>query len=1013
VTLTQAETNLARVVETDDTGSYGASLLPVGTWRITAHADGFSTAIRENVRLELDRTVRIDLDLTVSPIAESLDVEASASRIQTDSSSLGVIVDRHLATNLPLNGRNLLPLTLLAPGVAPQAPGSTLSAHGGAINVNGAREESNNFLLDGIDNNDQLLNRYVIGPSVEAIREFDIQTSNASAEFGRSGGAQVNVAIRSGSNAFHGAVYEYLRNARLDARNYFDDPAREVPQLQRNEFGGTLGGPILRDRVFFFGAYEGLRLRQAITRLGRVPTVAERLGDFSSSDLNGDGAVDSLDLLRDPLTGNLFPGNRIPAARLDPIGVAVVGLFPEPNRADEVQNIISSPVARLDADQFHVRVDMTPGTRFSAFARYSYSRADRFDPFGPILNTTNLPGFGARIDTRAHAGALAATWLASSSVVNQFRIGFNRFEDASLQENIARDIAGELGIPGLSRDPRTFGVPAINVAGYDAISEASELPLVRDDSTLHVADTLSIRDGRTTWKVGGDLRDVSADVYFGLLSRGIFIFAPVYTGNALADLLLGLPTATIRSRIEGDGPRFRTHALSLFTQADFVAHPSLTLNLGIRYEYSSPSIDANDNGAVFDFDTNSVVRLGSGGVPRGASHPDRNDFAPRIGFAWRVPSLDETVVRGGYGIYYDVTVLNGKFTTSFNPPYFALEQFVTDFQVPLVRPLTLSDPFSSGALAQGAFSPFSIDRNLRNAYVQQWNLTVERELPFDNVVSVSYVGSKGTKLLRRRNANQPLPGTDPDVAARRPLPQFGDITVVESASNSSYHALQVRAERRLGGGLSYLGAYTWSKSLDDTSGLVATAGDGSYGQDHRNLSAERAPSSFDVRHRASIGVVWELPFEGAFGGWQVTGLVTLQSGRPFTPQLSFDNSGAGTNALAGITDRPDLIGDPSIDDPGPDGWFDPAAFAVPTPGTFGSAGRNILTGPPFRSVDLGVAKTVSLAESARFEMRAEVFNLFNSPNFGLPNRFVDQPAAGTISTAGAARQVQLGLRLAF
>jgi hypothetical protein len=1018
ITIVNIKTNQTRNVVTNDEGQYNFTLLPVGEYRVAVEASGFKRSARERVLLEINQTVRADFGLEVGAVTENVVITTDTPLVQSETATVGTVIDNRKVSDLPLNGRDFLQLNLLVPGIIPGAEGSQLATQGGAINANGARDQSNNFLLDGVDNNDLAINQYVVAPSIDAIQEFQLQSSTYSAEFGRSGGAQINVAIKSGTNAFHGTAFEFFRNAALDAKNFFDASDRKIPQFQRNQFGGTIGGPIRKDHTFFFFNYEGQRVRQAITRLAHVPTSLEKSGDFSRTDLNGDGVVDTNDVLLNPATGLPFPNNKIPKLNQDPIGAAIAQFFPNPNRSDAVQNLRSAPLLRNTTNQFTLRADHRLNARNTMFARYSYSNEDRFNPFDPLLDPTNIPGFGSFTRNRSHSLAVSLTHVFSPNLLNEFRFGFNRIDGAIAQENQGNDIVGRLAIPGLPRNPRDFGYPAVNVIGFDQLAEPANLPQDRRDNTFEFVDNLSFVHGQHSMKFGADIRNFRATIFLDLLSRGQFIFAPAFTGNSLGDLLLGLPVVTVNAEITGGDSALRATSYNFFGHDDFKVSRNLTLNLGLRYEYNQPPYDVNDRGSVFDFGKKRLVVLGTEGVSRSGIEADRNNFAPRFGFAWRVRGDEKTVVRGGYGLFYDVAYLNIAAGFAFNPPFLTVNQFFSD----PTNLLRLSNPFPNNALASGVVSPSTLDPHLRDAYMQQWSAGVQKEIKWNVVVEVNYVGSKGTKLLRQHNVNAPLPGLDPDINARRPIPQFGDIFLAESSASSRYRALQLRAEKRYSNGLSFLAAYTWSNSIDDDSAFFPTHGDLNLAQNPNDLKAERGPSNFDVRHRFSLSYIYELPFgrkrgflnhssglvNGLVGGWQLTGIVVLQSGQPFTPQLSIDNSGTGQ-----FTDRPNVFANPRTGQGGPTSWFDKSSFAIPAAGTYGNAGRNSLIGPSFQTVDAGLFKNFQITEQRQIQFRTEIFNLLNHPNFNLPVRFVDQPNAGQISSAKASRQIQFAMKLIF
>lgn len=1016
ITITNIRTNQIRVIETNAEGVYRAPLLPVGEYRVVAEATGFKRTVREKIALEINQTVRADFSLSVGQINEEVVITYQAPLAQSESATVGTVIDNKKVVELPLNGRSFLQLNLLVAGAVSGAEGSFLSTIGGAINVNGARETSNNFLLDGIDNNDLEVNQFVISPSIDAIQEFQLQSSTYSSEFGRSGGAQINIAIKSGANSFHGTAFEFLRNARLDAKNFFDPHEQKIPQFQRNQFGGTLGGPIRKDHTFFFFNYEGTRIRQAITRLARVPTVAEKGGDFSRTDLNGDGKVDANDALFNPVTGQPFPGNKIPLKDQDPIGAAIAKFFPDPNRSDPAQNFVSVPVLRDDLNHVNVRVDHRFSPQDTFFARYSFADEDLFNPFDPLSDPTNLPGFGTFWPTRTQSIALSYTHVFSAALINEFRSGYNRRRIGLFPQNQGNDVGGKLGIPGLPRDPRSFGFPEFNIIGFDKLAEPHGRPQDNRNNTYQVIDTLTPLRGEHALKFGADLRHYQTNVWS--LIRGVFIFAPAFTGNSLGDLLLGMPVVTVNFSITNDDFAFRTTAYNFFAQDDLKVSHDLTLNLGLRYEYNQPPVEIRDRGAIFDFGAKSLIRLGADGTPRSGFEPDYNDVAPRIGFAWQARGHEKTVLRGGYGVFYDLANMNTNFSVVGNPPFFQVNVFNSS----PASILRLNNPFPRNALAPGVVSPSTLDRHLRGSYLQHWSFNAQREVAPNLALDAGYVGSKGTKLIRTTNPNMALPGTDPNVNARRPTQQFGDIYQVEASAASIYHAFQLRVEKRFSEGLSFLAAYTWSKSIDDTSSQSSSRGDQNFAQNQNNLRAERGLSNFDVRHRFTVSYIYELPFgkekklfnqscrwvKTMVADWQLSGIVAMQNGQPFTPQVSIDNSGTGQ-----YRDRPNIVGNPQIDQPGPDGWFNTKAFAVSTPGAFGNAGRNILTGPSFRTIDFSVFKSLQFTERRRLQFRTEFFNLFNHPNFNLPRLFIDQPTAGKISTAKASRQIQFALKYIF
>ncbi|HYM12209.1 MAG TPA: carboxypeptidase-like regulatory domain-containing protein, partial [Bryobacterales bacterium] len=534
----QLETGLVRATESGAAGEYSFPLLPVGPYRITASHPGFQTASRE-LRLEVGRQLQVSLRLSLGVEKQGLVVLESTPLLEPQNAALGTVINRETLADLPLNSRDFLQLALLAAGSLPAAPGSELSRQNSSgLHVNGAREASNNFLLDGVDNNDLFINRIVVSPPLDAVREFRLHASDYPAEYGRSGGAQVNVLTRAGTNQFHGTLYEYLRNADLDARNFFDDPSRPIPQFQRSQFGGAGGGPMRKERDFFFLGYEGTRLRQAATKTARVPTAAEKAGDFSA---------DSQSII-DPFTQRPFPGNQIPASRLDPIGSALARYWPNPNRNDPAQNLVSAPVAPGRVDQAYGRLDHYFSDRDTAYVRYNFSHDRSLAPFNE--GVTNVPGFGSFIIDRGQNLAVSETHVASAATILEGRFGFNRLRRDVLQQNHGNDIGTQLGIPGLPRNPRDFGFPSIVVSGYDSLADNTALPIIRTDNTFHAQASVTHLRGRHTLKAGGEYRRFSADGVNDLFGRGQFSFLGTFTRNPVADLLLGLPTLTLSTKID-------------------------------------------------------------------------------------------------------------------------------------------------------------------------------------------------------------------------------------------------------------------------------------------------------------------------------------------------------------------------------------------------------------------------------------------------------------------------------
>ncbi len=1015
IELVQEETGRTRTSITGGRGEFVFSLLPPGPYRLVLEQRSTNRKYVSRVVLLVNQDLRVALAFTAAPTTETVEVVESLTPLKKDGASLGAVVDNPQVVGLPLDGRNFLELSLLVAGAVPAAPGSAGSVRGDfAFNINGAREDANNFLLDGVYNVDPKLNAMAVRPPVDGVREFELLTNAYDASFGRSAGAQVNVVLKSGSNQFHGTVYHFLRNQVFDARNYFAPASEPDPRYQRNQGGFALGGPIRRDRTFFFGDYEGTRLREAITRLGNVPTAEERRGDFSAGRF-GQPLI--------PGTTQLFPGGQIPAQFLHPVGRRIADLYPLPNRASATQNFVSSPILRDRNDHVDFRIDHLIGDRLRLSGRYSLGDRTLFEPFSAVT-LVQVPGYGNHLERRGQNAMLGLNQVVSSSLVHDFRIAFNRVAGQVRHENAGRSVNQSVGMPELSTNPRAHGLSFITITGYSPLGDEYNNPQQSVTNVFQVLDTASWARGSHLVKFGFDVRVAQQNGFRDVQSRGFLNFSsqiPI-TRVALADLLLGLPALTGGARLDNH-QHLRTESYNLFVNDSYRIGTRLTLSAGVRYEYNSPPVDRFDRANLFDVGTGQLVRVGTAGMPRSGYGPDRNNLAPRVGLAWTLGRAGRTVLRSGYGVYYDQAPLAPGEALYFNAPYFDLNFY---FSLPGL-PLTLANPFPASFPFPLPKAAFGFDSQLRTAYAQHWNVIWQQELGRNRAIEIGYVGSKGTKLLSTRDFNQPRP------SARQPNPRlnprFDEISLQGSMAASNYHALQATFQQRLVWGGSALAGYTWGKSIDNASGIFASAGDPNYPQDSANLRAERARSNFDVRHRFSLGTSWELPFgkgktwwstpglgQHLLGGWQADAILLLQTGRPFTVALlpEFDNSNTGRANLGfGANDRPNLIGSARIDRPTPERWFNPAAFRVPAYGSFGNAGRNLLDGPGFQNLNMALRRSIALGERASLQLRGEVFNLFNHPNFGLPDNFVGSPSFGSIASAESPRRIQWGIKILF
>ena len=1016
IKLTNLATGETRSTSTGENGEYAILSLAPGSYQLEIEKPAFKKHTQQ-IELLVNQEPRLDVLLEVGgiqldPITSSFD-----ANLKRDTASLGTVIENRQLTGLPLDGRNFYELSLLVPGAVPPAPGSAGSVRGDfAFSVNGAREDANNFLLDGVYNIDPKLNTFGVRPSVEAIREFEMLTSTYDASFGRNPGAQINVILNSGSNDFHGSLFEFHRNAALDARNFFAPASEPKPKYIRNQFGGAIGGPIVRDRTFFFADYEGTRSREGITRITNVPTAAEREGDFSQS-LFG--------VPTNPFTGQPFDNGVIPPFFINPVGRAIAALYPLPNRNVPFQNFVSSPTQRDDNDSFDVRVDHGLTGKADLTFRYSFGDRDLFEPFTGA-SFSLVPGFGDSVKRRSQNAMGALTLVLTPNLVNETRVAFSRVAASVTQQ--ASVLNSDVGLPTISPRDRDLGLSFITVTGFSPLGDEGNNPQNSVTNVYQLLNNSSYVHGNHLIKFGLDFRFSQQNAFRDVESRGRLQFSPflTLTNNSLGDLLLGFPLLTSVARV--DNPQqIRTESYNFFINDSFRVTPRLTLVGGLRYEYNSPSVDKDDRATLYDVATRSLVPVGTNGVPRSGFEPDRNNFAPRVGFAWTIGDDQATVLRGGYGVYYDQSPLAPAEALYFNSPFFDNNIF---FSLPGL-PLTLNDPFPSFFPFPLPDSALAIQRDLRTGYMQHWNFNIERQIGDRTVLEVAYVGSKGTKLLTARDINQPQPSVlSPGLPiVPRPDPRFDDINLLESRANSNYNALQLRFQRRLSRSFTTLASYTWSKSIDDASNFFSSAGDPNFPQNSYNVAAERGRSNFDVAHRLSVSYSWALPFgkgrqylakngwvTAVLSGWETYGIISAQSGRPFTVALlsEIDNSGTGRSILGfGANDRPNVAGNPELSNRTTDQWFNTSAFAFPAPGTFGNAGRNIVDGPGFQNVNVSLMKNTALSERLNLQFRAEAFNLFNHPNFNLPDNFLGSPTFGRITSARDPRHIQFGLKLLF
>ena len=992
------ETGLQRAGTTTDDGTVWLVRLPAGTYTLSGLRDGFKTEVVRNVRLDAAARGRIALVFEPGAYTEEVAVEADASSLRIGTGAVGAVFDSETLLTLPVPEREVLEFATQAAGVAPPAPGSRLSTQGNTgINSAGAREASNNYLLDGLDNNDQFLNRLVINPSLDAVQEFSILQNTYDAEYGRSAGAQLNMVLKSGTRIVHGSLYEYFRDSAMDARSALAPAGLPKPERQRHQFGGTIGGPLWRPLSFYFISVEAINGREADTRLAHVPTVAERAGDFSASGIT----------VRDPFTGQPFAGNVIPAARLSAAGLAAANLYPAPNVQDPQTNFASSPLASRAAAQFTIKTDHHVWQGSPLMLRYSFSRDDRDQPFP--ARARNVPGFGISVLDQGHNAAGGLTKAFTARVFNELRVGVNALRRENLPQSVDGDRFAALGITGPPLSGTDRGYPTLVVPGFETLGDDPNLPVVRRTRTIHITDMLTLDRGRHHVKTGGELRHYRSDGYNHLFGRGQMTFTGAFSGSSFADLLLGFPTVTLLG-VNDNRQALRTWAAYGFVQDDWRVRPRVTLNAGLRYEFNAPAYDTEDRMRIFDPVSLQLRQVGQDGVSRSGLHADRNNFAPRVGVSWDLTGSGRWVARGGYGVFYDAATLIENSALYFNPPYWTLSLWV-----PNPAPVTIANPFPAGRAIAPRPAINTLDTRIRTPYAQQATAGLEGVVK-GTAFAARYVASYGDDLTRKRNANQATPGPGP-IDSRRPFPTFGDVLLIESTASSTYHALQLTASRS-GRAAVVRASYTLSKSMDDTSSFLASDGDDNTPQNSRDLAAEWGPSGFDVRQRFVFTGSIATPASGVSAllrNWQASAVFTAQSGRPFTPRVSFDNSNTGN--VGGGTfayDRPNVVPVSSTSLPPPGArTYQGDAFVIAPQYTFGNAGRNSLVGPGYATLDAMISRRIVLPRRRVLTLRVELFNALNRRNLQLPDSFVDRVTFGQSLAAYPPRQLQLAARFTF
>ena len=862
VTATAVETGVAHRTASDSGGNYTLPLLPVGPYRVRVESAGFTTIDRSGLTLAVDQRAELNFTMQLGNTSEVVNVSANSSQLETEQHSTGTVMDDRKISELPLNSRTFYALAYLVPGVVPPANNSYLGFRGG-FNVAGAPENANNFTVDGFDNNNEQLGSPGFRPSVDAILEFKVLTGMYSAEYGRDAGGQVVVTGKSGTNSYHGLLYEYVRNQIFDARNFFAGSAK--PEYKRNQFGGTFGGPIVKDKTFFFFNYEGLRFHQQLSALATVPTPAMLTGDFSSL-LPGVQ-------LKDPFTGVPIPGNKINTlaqytTQAAVIGQALASYFPAPTSptaagAKPANNYLFNPLRPESANQFGIRGDHNFSQRDSLYAEVNHYIDNSTEPYNTLCGTRVLPGFGCVSGLTFWLGGISETHVFTPNLLNNLRVSYNRYEQSRLQQDASINFIGKYNIPNvfLGTATNNTGLPQVSVTGYSAFGGPTNNPQDGINNEFQWADQLVWSKGAHTFKFGVDIRRQQGNTLSILTGRGAFTFSgsagTPTTGYPLADLLLGLPTSSSNNPY---APKIyeRNSAFNGYVQDDWKLTSRLTLNLGLRWELNTPFTALNNQEATFDPPLGKVVQAGTNGFGSNLIPYQYNLFQPRVGFAYKATS--KTVVRGGYGIYANApTSFAGIGNLFYNAPMRNPQTFNSSTAAPLL----LSNPFPVNA-SGGTAAPYGIDPSFRNAYVQQYGIGLQQQLTTNLLFDVSYFGTKGTHLPNSINLNQPpaqsATTATAGVNALRPFPAFGNIVYYQSEGISNFNSLQAKLEQRFTGGVTFLVAYTYSKSLDNAPGFNGSNASNASPQNTYDRHSEYGPSDFDVRHRLTASGVYQLPF---------------------------------------------------------------------------------------------------------------------------------------------------------
>ena len=1043
VTLRNVSTGITASAVSGENGDYQFLNVRVGNYTLRAELQGFSIAEAENVEVTVNARLRVDLTLAVGNVGETVVVSGAARLLETESSDRGTVIGNEQIVNLPLNGRAYADLALLSPGVRRSAIAESRDA---SFNVHGLRSALNSFILDGVDNNsygtsNQGFSNQVVQVSPDAVEEFKVQTNNFSAEFGRTGGAVINASFRSGTNQYRGTAWEFNRNDALNAVGFFKPSSGVKPKLNRNQYGFVFGGPILRNRTFFFTNFEGFRQISRTMTFASIPTMEQRQGVLGRP-------------VQNPLTGVLYADGVIPQDAIIPFARQVLAGLPAPTRPGISNNFDSLPRREDFNDKFDVKVDHQFRPSMTSFVRVSHRKVNNFEP-PPIPGETGSPANAfVHVLNQQYAGGF--TFSPSANSLVEMRLGVSRTEAGKEPPGVGGPTMQQLyGIPGLPTDPRfAGGLTEQGVTGWTTWGRQNSNPQFQDPFVVNPRINLSWVRGRQSLKTGYEYQAINTkiddfnpkygrDSYGGQFSRPVGTTVNDPATYNLADFMFGARSAYALINPFIANLRQRMHFAYL--QDDLKATNRLTLNLGLRYEFATPQWEKDNYLTNFDPATNSLIQAKDGSIyDRALVEPDRNNFAPRLGLAYAL--TDRMVLRSGYGMsYIHFNRLGGENLLSFNGPHVVGLSITQQPSQGLcganTPPTTCFRPtqqgYPEGLNVPANFSTLNarvnyIPRDNPTGNVQSWHVSVQRELLPNLLVDVGYVGNRSRDIMILADYNQARPNGPTENAtlqARRPIAGFQEIQIAFGGGKGDYHALQVKVERRYSRGLYLLNSFTWSRARDNASGHLETQNGDNSRVNYRDIESEFSISGYDQPLNNTTSFVWELPFgegrrfaanlhpvaEGILGGWRVVGINTMTSGVPinlsYTPPTNFSVSGSPTY-------RPNLTGDPET----PEGqrtinnYLNPDTVVIPTDRTqpFGDAPRNAARSHPFFQFDLGLHKNFGLGrEATRLEVRVEAFNLFNRTNFGPANGNRSSSAFGTISSAFPARQIQLGVKLHF